>query len=88
MTDIVTAKGKVLRNVEPVVLLLVKRLFQKHEKRAPEVEVVDGALLVAHVDVEGEQVDRRLGAPAKHLQERRKTVTPAVSRDEGLVGHD
>ena len=40
----------------------------------PEVEVVEGALLVAHVDEEGEEVDGREGAAREHLDERGKAV--------------
>jgi uncharacterized protein len=35
----------------------------------PEVQVVDGSLLVAHEDVEGEEIERRNSLTTKHLEQ-------------------
>ena len=37
----------------------------------PEIEVVDRALLVSHINVEGEQIDGRQGPPAEDLEQGR-----------------
>lgn len=40
----------------------------------PEIEVINGALLVAHIDIEGEEIDGCSSAPAEHLGERRQPI--------------
>ena len=49
----------------------------------PKVEVVDGALLVAHVDVEGEKVDGWEGPTAQDLEEGREPVPLQVGCGRG-----
>lgn len=44
----------------------------------PEVKVVDRSLLITHVDVEGEQIDRWKGASAQDLKEGWKAVALVV----------
>lgn len=46
---------------------------------APEVEVVDGSLLVAHVYVEGEEVHWSSGASAEHLCQSGQSIAIHVS---------
>lgn len=45
---------------------------------SPEVQVVDTALIVAHVDVKGVQIHRRKSASREHLEQRRQTVARAL----------
>lgn len=40
----------------------------------PEIEVVDRSLLVAHVNVKREQIDRGMSATTQHLEESRQPV--------------
>ena len=56
--------------------------MQRHQSweaiGGPEVEVVNGALLIPHVDVEREQIDGRKRSPTKDFEERWQTVPSQV----------
>jgi hypothetical protein len=45
-----------------------------HYRYAPEVQIVYRSLLVAHVDVEGKQVQWRNCLATQHLEQRRKAI--------------
>lgn len=56
--NVVTAKGHVLGDIEPVAMRSAFRLSSAMCSQAvnpsiPEIEVVDRSLLISHVDVEG-----------------------------------
>lgn len=57
----------------------------------PEVQVVDRALLVAHVDVEGEEIQRWPGCPTEDFEERWESIAVGWRhRRAGILGvrHD
>jgi hypothetical protein len=58
---------------------------------SPEVQVVDRALLVAHIDIEGEQVKRCDRLAAQHLEQGREAVPidilPVVHRALHFLRH-
>lgn len=51
----------------------------------PEIEVVDRALLVSHINVEGEQIDGRERPPAEDLEQGRESVSIKVGLRGGRV---
>ena len=60
-----------------------KGINRGRQSGGPEVEVVNGALLIPHVDVEREQIDRRKRSPTKDFEERRQTVPSQVGLGRG-----
>ena len=51
----------------------------------PEIEVVDRALLVSHINVEGEKIDGRERPPAKNLEQGRESISIKVGLGRGRV---
>lgn len=49
----------------------------------PKIQIVDRSLLVSHVNVEGEQIDRGQSAPAEDLEESRKSVPVQIGHRRG-----
>lgn len=41
----------------------------------PKIKIVDRALLVSHVDIEGKEIDRSEGLATEDLEQRRETVS-------------
>lgn len=97
------AEGHVLGDIEPVFEGKLEPLFPSYRRylqeplprshlihsHSPEVEIVDAALDIAHVDVKGEEVDGSEGAAREHLEEIRQAVAgPAgVGRGTARVHH-
>ena len=48
------------------------------EASIPEVEVVNGSLLVSHIDVEGKEVNRSQSLATENLEERREAISIKV----------
>ena len=62
LPNIVSAKGHVLGDIEPVGVRSASRPASAACSRAekasiPEIEIVNRSLLISHVDVEGKQID-------------------------------
>lgn len=85
VADIVPTERHVLRNIEPGFMLALVRPSPAEKLHTPEVEIVDGALLISHVDVEGEEVNGWEGPPAEGLEEGREAVPIEIRHRRGRL---
>ena len=79
------AERHVLRNIEPGFMLALVRPAPTESLHVPEVEIVDRALLISHVDVEGEEVDGWEGPSAEGLEEGREAVPVEIRHRRGRL---
>lgn len=73
------AEGHMLSNIEPARNPLVGRQVTLWRNDVlPEVQIVNGSLLITHVDVEREQIDWWECSSAQDLKQSRETIALVV----------
>ena len=92
LTHIVAAERHVLGDIEPErwglsaaegMSVMVGWGDSQGESDIPEIQIVDGSLLISHIYVEGVEVNRRQSPATQHLEERGQPA-PGLLRRRGL----